>query len=136
MPGFWYYHPAADRSLQLQLAPLQRGSLTSMMQRSVLARYLFINLGLNNLGVSQLVAAPVDTFAGNTATSTETTRVQASLQVIDTFLADLKQIPGLAASRVLFTVDGFRYPDASAAGRGSCFAAMRTAFIARARCRI
>lgn len=89
MPGFWYYHPAADKSLQLQLTQLQRGGFTSMMQRSALARYLFINLGLNSLGVRQLAAGPTISFAGNTSTSTETARVQASLQVIDTFLSDL-----------------------------------------------
>jgi hypothetical protein len=132
MPGFWYYHPAADQSLQLQLAPLARGSFTPLAQRSALARYLFINLGLNNLGVGRLASGPTATFAGNTATSTDTARVQASLQVIETFLSDLKQIPGLAPERVLFTVDGFRYPDAARAGKGSYFEAMRSAFIATA----
>ena len=133
MPGFWYYHPADGQSLRLQLAPLQRGSFTSVVQRSALARYLFINLGVNNLGVGQLAAGPTSVFAGNTSTSTDPARVQTSLQVIDTFLSDLQHIPGFVPSRVLFTVDGFRYPDAATAGKGSYFEEMRTAFISRAR---
>ena len=133
MPGFWYYHPAADHSLRLELAPLNRGNFTSVVQRSALARYLFINLGLNNLGLGRLAAVTAGSFAGNTSTSTDPARVQASLQVIDTFLADLKQIPGLAPNRVLFTLDGFRYPEETTAGKGSYFEKMRTAFIERAR---
>ncbi len=133
LPGFWYYHSDTDRSLTLKLTPLERGGFTSMLQRSALARYIFINLGLNSLGYGRLASAAAGQYAGNTSTSTDAVRMQISLRVIETFLDDLQQIPGLAPDKVLFTLDGFRYPEAANAGKGTYFEEVRNAFIARAR---
>jgi hypothetical protein len=45
---------------------------------------------------------------------------------------DLPTIVSLPPDRVLFTVDGFRYPDAEAEGKGTYFDLMRRAFISKA----
>lgn len=132
MPGFWYYRTTADGTLQLELTPLRRGTLTSIVQQSALARYLIINLGLNNLRYDAPATPGKLEYAGNTATSMETARVETSLRAIDTFLADLQHLPGLTPDRVLFTLDGFRYPEAAQASQNSYFAHMRKAFIRRA----
>jgi hypothetical protein len=58
--------------------------------------------------------------------------VRDSLEVIDAFFRDLPAFVGLSPENVLFTVDGFRYPEAVAEGRGSYFDLMRRALLAKA----
>jgi len=132
LPGFWYYSPADNGTLQLELVPLQRGALTGLVQRSALARYTFINLGLNNIASRKNGVRVATGFAGNTSISNDRKRIEASLQVIDTFLEDLKKLPGLSPDRVLFTVDGFCYPEVAQEGAGTYFDRMRRSFINRA----
>src|SRR5437868_13056456 len=47
-PGFWQYAPDADGVLRLRLNPHQAGILISVARHSALARYVVINLGLQN----------------------------------------------------------------------------------------
>src|SRR6478672_8094094 len=47
-PGFWQYAPDANGVLQLRLNPHETGTLVSLARRSALARYLIINLGIQN----------------------------------------------------------------------------------------
>src|SRR4051812_7402459 len=140
-PGFWQYAPDANGVLRLRLNEHRAGTLISLARHSALARYVIINLGVQNqlFGVralSELIfgkpanAAP--RYAGNTDASTNEERVKDSLAAIDAFFRDLPERVGLPPDRVLFTLDGFRYADAAAAGSGTYFDLMRRAFLERA----
>jgi hypothetical protein len=136
-PGFWSYVPDAGGEFHLQLTELRRGMVWSIVQRSALARYLFINMRLNRRMFrfpwlqSLLFGKPLDEaarYAGNTAADADAARIDASLAVIEAFLRDLPVLTGLPAERIAFTLDGFRYPDLAATGVGTYFDRMRRAF--------
>jgi len=55
-------------------------------------------------------------YAGNTDFEASPKRVSDSLAAIDAFFRDLPVKTGLPPDRVLFTLDGFRYPQAAAEG--------------------
>jgi len=137
-PGWWVYVPGPDGNLHLRLIEYRPGWLRSVVYNSAFARYLFFNLQLGNtwMGIrsfffgSPALAAP--RYAGNTAAEVDPPRVRTSLAAIDAVFRDLPEIVGLPPDRVLFTLDGFRYPDAAASGRGTYFDLMRTAFRSKA----
>src|SRR5215470_7646894 len=47
-PGFWQYAPDGSGVLQLKLTPHRAGTLISLARHSALARYVIINLGIQN----------------------------------------------------------------------------------------
>jgi hypothetical protein len=136
--GLWVYAPGLDGNLNLQLVEYHPEWLRSIGGHSSLARYLFFNLQLTNawrqirtfLFGSPALAA--QRYAGNTAAEIDPPRVTASLAVIDAVFRDLPALLGLPPNRVLFTLDGFRYPDAEAGRRGTYFDIMRRAFSRKA----
>jgi hypothetical protein len=141
-PGFWYYAPDQNDRLKLVMYPLHRGTLWNMLQKSALARYLFINLELGQYPfaidiirrlffVTPAQAAP-DRYAGNTATDTNPKRVQDSYDVIDAVFRDLPSVIGLPADHIAFTLDGFRYPELAARNHNSYFDLMRRTFLSQA----
>lgn len=137
-PGWWVYVPGPDGNLGLRLIEYNPNWLRAVLSNSSLARYLFFNLQFTNTWRqirsfffgSPNVAAP--RYAGNTGAEPDPSRVRASLAAIDAVFRDLPAIVSLPSNRVLFTVDGFRYPDAAAAGRGTYFDLMRRAFSSKA----
>ncbi len=140
-PGFWQYVPDANGVLQLKLNPHRAGTLISLARHSALARYVIINLGIQNrlFGIRWLgemvFGKPANAqprYAGNTDASVDGKRVRDSLAAIDAFFRDLPERVGLPADRVLFTLDGFRNADAARAGQGTYFDLMRRAFIEKA----
>ena len=76
------------------------------------------------------MAAPQ--YAGNTDADANASRVRDSLAVINAFFRDLPQYTGLPPSRILFVVDGVRYPDGAAASSGTYFGIMRNDFLEKA----
>ena len=83
--GFWTYTPTADGRLELKLYELNRGLTWSIVQRSALARYLFINMQFNRyLGdfgwlralVMGKQAVEQPRYAGNTEAQATDTRVK------------------------------------------------------------
>lgn len=135
-PGFWVYVPDANGRLRMQLLELHRGPLRSLLLHSNFARYLFINLHLKEHMNLQWLRArfggeqvPV---AGYTSAIADPARINDSLAAIDAFFRDLPDYTGLPPDRIIFTTDGFRYPDAAEAGRGTYFDQMRRAFHERA----
>jgi hypothetical protein len=137
-PGWWVYVPGPDGNLHLRLIEYRPGWLRSVVHNSALARYIFLNLQFWStwneirsffLG-SPALAAP--RYAGNTAAEASPARVQTSLAAIDAVLRDLPAMVGLPPDRVLFTLDGFRYPEAAAGGAGTYFDLMRRAFRSKA----
>src|SRR5262249_38725316 len=143
-PGFWVYAPGADQQLHLRLIELHRGLLWSIVQRSALARYLFINMRLSRRVFefawprSLVVGDPgseAPRYAGNTEAAADTARIDTSLAAMDAFFRDLSDLVGLPPDRVAFTMDGFRYPAAATQGAGTYFDRMRREFQARAAAR-
>lgn len=137
-PGWWVYAPGADGNLHLQLVEYRPGWLRAALSHSALARYVFFNLQFTYawreirdffLGGPAAAAEP---YAGNTSAAVDPPRIKASLAVIEAVFRDLPTVVGLPPDRVLFTLDGFRYPDAEASGKGSYFDLMRKAFRSKA----
>jgi len=139
-PGFWLYAPDEKGVLRLRLVDFHPGWLINLLRQSALARYIVINLRVQDSifkmrWLAELIfgkPAHAETFYGNTDASADAARVRDSLAAIDAFFRDLPQVVGLPPQNVLFTVDGFRYPDAIAGGKGSYFDLMRRAFLAKA----
>jgi hypothetical protein len=137
-PGWWVYVPGPNGSLHLRLIEYRPGWLRSVVHNSALARYIFFNLQFwitwNEIRSfffgSPALAAP--RYAGNTAAEAGPVRVQTSLAAIDAVFRDLPAIVGLPPNRILFTLDGFRYPAVAAAGTGTYFDLMRRAFRSKA----
>jgi hypothetical protein len=133
-PGWWVYAPGPDGNLHLQLVEYRPGWLRYLASQSSLARYLFLNLQLRNslreiwgfVFGSQAIAAPP--FAGNTAFAADPARLSASLAAVDAVFRDLPATVGLPPDHVLFTLDGFHYPEAAPYYEGSYFGRMREAF--------
>jgi hypothetical protein len=110
-----------------------------LIKYSALARYLYLNMSLRyhlQDGFRSLFssAAPQH-YVGNTSTDTSPARMKASLGAMDAFFRDLPELIGLPRDRIVFTVDGFRYPDGAAKGAGTFYDLMRRAFRERAEAR-
>jgi hypothetical protein len=137
-PGWWVYAPEADGNLRLRLIEYRPGVLRSVVYNSALARYLYFNLQIGKAWTeirsfligSSAEAAP--RYSGNTAARADPTRMRDSLAAMDALFRDMPALIGLPPERVLFTLDGFRYPDTSADGAGTYFDLMRQAFRMRA----
>ncbi|MEH2556312.1 hypothetical protein V1286_003841 [Bradyrhizobium algeriense] len=135
VPGFWIYAPETSEQLRLQLLEFHVGAIRSVLKMSALARYLFLNLQIKEtlsnaqwLRAFVVIDSPTKVYAGNTDASPDPARIEASIAAINAFFRDLPKYTGLQPDRITFTMDGFRYPDAANAGKGSYFDVMRTVF--------
>jgi hypothetical protein len=142
--GFWTYTPTLDGRLELKLYELNRGLAWSMVQRSALARYLFINMHFNRYmadfsWMRALVmgkqALDQPRYAGNTEAAATDSRIKDSLNALDAFFRDLTEMTGLPPERIAFTLDGFRYPEVARQNSGTFFDRMRQAFLEKAQAR-
>jgi hypothetical protein len=134
-PGFWHYVPDANGELQLRLFQYRPGRLRDVVVASALARYLLFNLqvGVRWIELKSLLFGPPAMAAlAEAASNADDKRLRHSLAAVDAFFRDLPDYAGLSASRILFVVDGFRYPDAAAAQAGNYYDRMRRAFLAKA----
>lgn len=142
--GFWIYVPEPDGTLKLRLIEFQPGLLWRIASESALARYLILNMRLSQFmfGIETLrellFGKPAFAglrYAGNTAVDVEPRRVEASLEALDAFFRDLPLKTGLPPERILFVLDGFRYPDTAIRTSETFFALMRRQLAQRARAR-
>ncbi len=140
-PGFWQYAPDSQGVLHLRLTDYRPGWAVAIARHSALLRYLTINLHANSVIFSWrplaqwlfgMRTAGTQAFKGNTSSATDPDRVRQSLEAIDAFFRDLPEQIGLSPSAILFTLDGFRYEQAAASGRGSYFDLMRKVFMQKA----
>jgi hypothetical protein len=132
--GFWHYVSDANNELKLRLFEYRPTVLGKIAAASALGRYLVFNLEIGQrwlelralLFGGPALAAP--RYAGNTSTDTSEPRMRDSLAGIEAFFRDLPELVGLPPDRVLFTLDGLRYPGLAAAAAGTYFDLMRRAF--------
>ena len=140
-PGFWHYAPDAAGELQLRLSEYHPTALRELVLSSALARYLVFNLQVgphllklmtHPFGRPAMAAPEPPRYAGNTDASADADRVRDSLAAVDAFFRDLPRYTGLPPSRILFVVDGMRYPAVAAAAKGTYFDLMRKALLEKA----
>jgi hypothetical protein len=131
--GMWVYDDDGDER-RLRLIPYQPAWLHSAARYSALLRYLWINLRLDRpLAKFGLVAGLTPTGSAFAAEADPSAaRKVAGQGVIDAFFRDLPRLCPLPAERLLFVMDGFRYPDRAAGQIGSADDRMRQAFRAAA----
>jgi hypothetical protein len=136
-PGFWYYAPQPDGSLDSKLVDYHPDTLTQTVRHSALLRYLAINLKVQHALAAALVRlqsprneTPSE-YAGNTASDASDQRVALSKAAVDRFFQQVQQL-GVSKQCIVFTLDGFRYPDAEKRGSGSFFDKMRRYFLEQA----
>jgi hypothetical protein len=138
--AYWYYVPDDNGELHLKLFEHHRSLLRSLVIKSALARYLLINLQIDKVihqtpFLKGLVASPAHAQApraDDLPPDADAERMRISYAVIEAFFRDLAVMVKLPPDRVLFTLDGFHYPDSAAAARGYYFDRMRRAFTAKA----
>jgi hypothetical protein len=140
-PGFWHYVPDSAGELHLRLSEYHPTALRELVLSSALARYCVFNLKIGPhllelmtqlFGRPAMAAPQPPQYAGNTDASADAGRLRDSLAAIDAFFRDLPQYTGLPPSRILFVVDGMRYPDVAAASKGTYFDMMRKALLEKA----
>jgi hypothetical protein len=136
-PGFWHYVPDANQQLRLTLFEYRPSFRGQIVVSSALGRYLIFNLqagaawnSLKQFLSSRTAAEP--RYAGNTAADASAERLSRSFATLDAFFRDLPGYAGLPPSRILFVVDGLRYPEVAAASAGSYFDRMRKALLEKA----
>jgi hypothetical protein len=131
-PGFHHYVEAADGSLTLTRFDLDPSLFRSAAQQSSLAKYLLVNLKAQDRLQQLMQASYNDDYVGNTMATASRERVDKSKSAIDAFLADMKTYAGWPAEKVVFVVDGVRYPADAARRAGSYFGQMRSYFMTQA----
>jgi hypothetical protein len=137
-PGFWHYVPDTNQQLNLRLFEYRPSLLGRVAVSSALGRYVIFNLqaGAAWISLKQFLfggpAMAENRYAGNTAANAGVERLRRSLAAVDAFFRDLPSYAGLPPSRILFVVDGLRYPDVAAAAAGTYFDRMRRALLEKA----
>jgi hypothetical protein len=138
--AYWYYVPDGAGGLHLRLFEHHRSMLRSLALKSALARYLLINLRIDQVihqtpFLERLVATAAHAQppgADDPPPGADAERMRISYAVIEAFFRDLATMVKLPPDRVLLTLDGFHYPQAADAARGHYLDRMRRAFAARA----
>jgi hypothetical protein len=115
--GMWVYD-GADGDRQLRLIPYRPGWLRGVVRESALARYLLFNLGLDRPLITARLIASVAPTGSAFAADADSARLSAAEGVARAFFRDLPRLSGLPPERVLFVMDGFRYPDQAKALAG------------------
>ena len=137
-PGFHHY-VEEDGDLALKRFDYVPGRVRPIIERSALARYLLLNLHADEtlagwttgLGIGAVRAAP-PAFVGNVPAEYDKGRLAQSQRAVAAFFRDLPSYADLPSQRILFVVDGLRYP-AILSASDSYFGRMRQHFMAEAR---
>ena len=106
--GMWVYDGAGGDK-RLSLTPYSPSGLRNIVRHSALARYLLLNLHLDRpLIAAHLIAASLSPI--RSALAAEPGRLAAASAIIPLFFHDFPIQAGLPPDRVLFVMDGVRYP--------------------------
>jgi hypothetical protein len=125
-PGFHYYDEDVGGTLSLVRIDHDPPLAVSAIKLSALGRYLFWNLNLGAVETFARIQAALhgdwevlfpaegdeERYLGNVPRTVEAGRLAASKRAVDAFFRDLPEMAGLAPQRILFVVDGVRYPNA------------------------
>jgi hypothetical protein len=138
-PGLHHYVEGPD-GLVMRRFDYAPGRIRPLVEASALARYLLLNLhadhtlsrALRGGLIADAGAAEPPGFIGNVPAQVDQQRLRQSQRAVLAFFQDLPDYAGLPAERILFVLDGLRYP-ANAAAEDSYFGQMRRYFSAEAR---
>jgi hypothetical protein len=144
-PGFHHYWGDAEAGLELRRFDFTPNPLGRLAVTTSLGSYLAFNLQLvarfrqltGSLEMPFAVArAETPSHVGNTEAEAPEKRLVESVAAVAAFFRDLPIFAGLPPNRVLFVVDGLRYPPAdeaaARAAEASYFSIIRRHFIAEA----
>jgi hypothetical protein len=143
-PGFHYFfqNPDGSRSLRLvEFHPVHPTPLHALGSRLglgklALVRYLRTNLPSLEFRISRWLSKDTTRYVGQTAASTDKTRMRLSREAATLFLDRVETACGVPAQDILFVVDGIRPQLYDAAERkaaqNSYWALIRTFFIQQA----
>jgi hypothetical protein len=139
-PGFHHYVEAADGALVLRRFDYIPSWRRELVRGSAVGRYLFFNLQVQErlptlFGLRPALVRPVHAqqYVGNTRAVADATRINRSKAATKAFLRDLVALAGWTPDRVVFLVDGIRYPSNDPAVLNSYFVEMRRYFMSEAR---
>jgi hypothetical protein len=143
--GFHHYWPGPGGALELRRVDFVPSRFVRLVVGTSLGAYLGLNLQagarlrdlFEALGLPFPIArAAPPQFVGNTETAAAPERLADAAAAIAAFFRDLPAYAGLPPERILFVVDGLRYPPADAAAaagnQASFFGIARAHFIAEA----
>jgi hypothetical protein len=130
-PGFHHYVEGPGGSLVLHRFDYAPSWRRELVRKSALGRYIFFNLQAPER--LNLLPARPQQYVGNTVAASDKERLEKSKAVTDTFLRDLVAFSGWSPDRVVFVVDGIRYPSNDPTVLDSYFVQMRTYFMTAAR---
>lgn len=137
--GFHYFVRDTLGQASLQRVDYHVSFWKKLTRRSALGMYLTVNVDLSRFYYLVRYYFMREKFVGNTLASTDSLRVAKSQWVVDNFLLMLPAKSGLAASRILFVIDGIRpqlyHEETLHAAAPSYFGMMRQYFIDRAAAR-
>jgi hypothetical protein len=138
-PGFHYYVEQPSGELILRRVDYRRGYLRWWVERSALLRYMLFNMQVVEhlkpylKGWPFVRAAQAEVYVGNTNAEADAVKLARSKAAVDQFLRDMVSFSGWPPDKVVFVVDGIRYPTDNPVVLTSYFVQMRTYFITEAR---
>ena len=141
-PGFHHYAEQQDGGLELRRYDYKPMAWVRFLLNSALERYSVYHL-LPLERVRELLdiatQAEEPKFVGNTLARADAERLRHSRQAVDGLFRDLAKMSQLPPERILFVVDGLRYPDETATAQtvfdASYFGRMRQYLFGQARMR-
>jgi hypothetical protein len=136
-PLYWDYAADEAGQLNLHLIEYRRSPFRALLSKSALARYLILNLKVEQAirtlpqTIRTLSLMRENPQVSNDGGGPDPKRMKISYAIIEAFFRDLRAMVDLPPDRVLFTMDGYHYPEAAATGAGGYFDLMRRAFRAK-----
>lgn len=110
-PGMHYFSHTSD-SWELVRRDYEPSAAKSFLRPSALARYLFVNLQINQRFAQwrRELRQPdrEEDYVGNTSARFSPERLADSKKVVDRFFAELPKQTGLSPDKILFVMDGMR----------------------------
>lgn len=139
-PGFHHYVEGSDGALVLQRFDHAPSWWRQLVRGSALGRYLYLNLQVQErlpmlFGARPALVQPAHAqeYVGNTRAVADKARLDLSKAATQAFLRDLVALAGWTPDRVVFLVDGIRYPSNDPVVLNSYFVEMRRFFMGEAR---
>lgn len=135
-PGFHQFVKDSRGDWQLKLTDYSVGTGLNLARQSALARYLIINVGIQNLHHQLRYSLNPQHYARDKSSIGNHQRIADSKPVVDAFLQRIPEAAGLPPGRIMFIFDAIRpdiYDDAAfAASKDTYHGVMREYFMQQA----